>query len=423
MRLRQLAKRCLETIGQRLQVDTLFYSKILGWVGLNYASGIARGVATTFFLARFLPMETFGAFRYVIAVYGTASIFSFSSYHTGIIRGIAANDTEVAWAGAKRMISFSLCGTLVIFLAASERFWRHEPTVGWSLLVSSLAFPLASASSLYGSILTGKGEIPQLSKYNAVSNLVFIVVFCLVLILGGQNLIAISLVFFLGDVLIKGALSLHQLKRLTRRGSAGDHLTLGSHLSFMGLFQAFAHQLDQLIIQRFFGYTSLANYSIAILLPEQINDFAKSFGGVLLMRKTHVAHQKNAIGAARKQFVLLFFIACLVCAGYALSARSFLQLFFPAYVHTYWSSVVYSLGLLSFPSVIGLAWQQSQHDLKRLWIFSLVNGLLQLTGSFVFAYFFQTFGLILAKMITRLVSTFFTYPIENSRRGTPTKAV
>jgi O-antigen/teichoic acid export membrane protein len=423
MRLRQLGQDYLERTGRRLHVDTVFYSKIIGWVGLNYASGILRGVATTFFLARLLPTEMFGAFRYVIAVYGAASILSFSSYHTGIIRGIAANDTEVAWSGAKRMIHLSLLGTLIIFLAAGERFWRHDSVIGWSLIVSSLAFPLASVSSLYGSILTGKGEISLLSKYNAVSNLVFVLIFSLTLVIGRTNLILISLVFFAGDVLIKGALSLYQLSRLVRRGSAEHHLKLGSHLSFMGLFQTFAHQSDQLIIQHFFGYTSLANYSIAILIPEQINDFAKSFSGILLMRKTNVSEKKSALVAARKQFILLFFLACFVCVGYAVSARYFLQWFFPAYVHTYWSSVIYSLGLLSFPSVIGLAWQQSNHELKRLWVFSLVNGLLQITGSIVFAYFFQAFGLIIAKTTTRLISTLLTYPIENSPRGTSTKAV
>lgn len=412
MNVRQFAEHFLTRWGNRFQIDTLFYTKVMGWFGINYASSILRGVSTTFLLARLLSPETFGAFRYVIAVYGIAGIFSFSSFHSGIIRGIAAHDTEVAWVGTKRMIQYSLIGSLILLGAALERGWRGEMVIGTSVAVSALFFPFLSAGSLYGSILTGTGDIKRLSKYNTVSNLIFVGLFAGTVFFFKQNLLAISVAFFGGDVLLKAIMSLNQLKQLRRQGSAAQHIQLGSHLSFMGIFQAFAFQIDQIIIQRFFGYTSLANYTIATLIPDQIVDFMKSFSGIFLQRKAsyQTSNAKDDRAVIRRQ--MLVFLAGMmgVWIVYAVSAPLILPLLFPRYASQVGPSILYGLGILGTVTGIGLSWMQARHELKALWCFSVVNTVLQSVSTIALTIWLGGFGAILAKTCTRLASTPFAFP-------------
>ncbi len=412
MPLRQLSKQVLQWIGKKTQIDTLFYANVLGWFGINYLSNILRGVCTTFLLARWLTPEIFGAFRYIIAVYGIAGIFGFSSYHAGIIRGVAAQDTEVAWMGAKKMIRYSFIGSLLLLGAGVERIWRGEAVIGCSLFVTALFFPFVSAGSLYGSILTGKGEVKRLSKYNTLSNLFFVGIFTCTLFTFKKNILAISIAFFGGDVLLKGIMSLYQLSKLTRQGSAAQHMQLGSHLSFMGIFQAFAFQIDQLLIQRFFGYTSLANYAIATLIPDQIVDFMKSFSGIFLQRKvtsptTATIHSGSIV---RRQMYTLLAMLAVVWAAYALSAPLFIPILFPQYTPQIVPSIVYALGIFGTITGLGLSWMQAQHALKPLWRFSLINSVLQTTSAVVLTAWLGGFGAILAKTFTRLASTPFAFP-------------
>ncbi len=419
MSLRQTIKYILLELGKHLHIDTIFYARILGWVGVNYSTSVLRGITTTFLLARWLPAETFGAFRYVIAIYGLASIFSFSSYNSGVIRGVAANDTETAWAAGKQMIKYSFIGSSVIIGAGIERLWNGEATIATCIFVSSLFFPFASASSLYGSVLTGSRKIDTLSKHHSMNNILFILVFLLSLYLGRKNLVVITLAFFGVDVILKSLLTLYHLSKLERRGSAAKHLELGSQLSAMGIAQAFAHQIDQFIIQRFFGYTALANYNIAILIPEQIIDFIKGFSGILLQRKTEEPlNERASIQSTRKQMMYFFYCTALLVGVYALAAPPFIKLFFPKYTSQIIPTIVYAFGIIGTASSIGFAWMQARHRIKDLWRFSLVNGTLQIVLTTMLTPLFGSMGAIFAKTVTRIINIPFCIPIKEARKIT-----
>lgn len=418
MHLRQFMLNILTRLSHKLQIDTVFYSHIMGWVGVNYLSGLLRGIATTFFLARWLPVESFGALRYVIAIHAIAGTFSFSAFHSSIIRGIAAGDTEVAWAGATKMLKLSCLGSLVILAAALERYWRHEPLIAACLFIAAVFFPGLSAGSLYGSIMTGLGKITKLAKHNALMNMAFVGLFFTVLILSRNNLFIISLAFFGGDVLLKTWLSLYHLRRLPRRGSANQHLKLGSHLSLMGIFQAFVHQIDQLIIQRWFGYTALANYNIAILIPEQIIDFFKGFSGILLQRKTRSTQTATNDAPSVRQQILLFTLFMVTIWGlYSLAMPILLPRLFPQYANEVIPAIIYGLGMTGTASVIGISWMQAHQKIKLLWRFSIFNSLSQILTTVFLTSYFGSLGAIAAKTITRLASLPFTVPPIKNNAG------
>lgn len=420
MQPRQFIEDLTIRIGHRFKIDTVFYRGILGWIGIGYLSNVLRGVSTTFLLARWLSPDTFGAFRYIIALYSIAGAFSFSSYHTGIIRGVAANDTEVVWAGSKKMLTLSCVGSLILFGCAIERWYNGDSIASISLLISACFFPFSSIGSLYGSILTGKGEIKRLTKYNTLGNIAFTSFFLLALAFAHKNLVLISAAFFGIDVAVKNFMSYLQFKKLARSGSASSHLQLGAHLSFMSIFQALAFQIDQLFIQRLFGYTALANYTIATLIPDQVTDFTKSFSGVLLQRKTALLHKSTSHTSLRntqKQFQLLLGLSFIFWLGYALISYFSFSFLFPAYTGQRLPSILYALGFLSIPSVIGISWLYASHEIKQLWYLNVTNTVLQIILVILCVPLLGSWGGILAKTINRLAVLPLSYP------RTPKKSV
>ena len=141
MTLRQYIGKIATYLTKRLKLDVRFYGRSFAWISLGQASGVVRGVATTFLMARWLPRETLGEFRYILAMFGIAGIFSLSGLSTSVIRGVSKGDAGVARAAVKRILIFSPLGSALLLLAAGERWLQGEPHVAIGLSIAAAAFP------------------------------------------------------------------------------------------------------------------------------------------------------------------------------------------------------------------------------------------------------------------------------------------
>src|SRR5687768_340672 len=181
MDLRQSKKNALDKLTKVMGFDVRFYGKSFTWLSLGQVSGVLRGVATTFLMARWLPRATMGEFRYVLAVFAVAGMFAAGGVSTSIIRGIAKGDTVVVWAGIKRILMMAPLGSLILMLAALERWLVGETMVAIALAFSGAVFPIYAICGLYGSILTGQERIKRLTKIAVINNTLFALSFFLVI--------------------------------------------------------------------------------------------------------------------------------------------------------------------------------------------------------------------------------------------------
>ncbi|MBU1349106.1 oligosaccharide flippase family protein, partial [Patescibacteria group bacterium] len=308
MRLRQLAGRAATRLTALLHLDVRFYGRSLTLMSFGHLSAVVRGVATTFLMARWLPRETLGEFRYVLAMFGIAGIFSMSGLNASVIRGVAKGDYGIVRAALKRIALVSPLGSVLLVLAALERHLHGETTVALGILVAAVAFPIYSLCGMYGPILTGKEHVRKLVVLAVVNNILFAACFFAV-ILNARGLLTITLAYFGFDILIRGAYTLREVLALPAGSQGKGHLRLGSHLSAIGAFQTIAYQLDQILLQRFFGYGTLANYSVAMLIPEQIKDFINSITGLMLRRFSRRDETRSLVRATRRHFWTVFGLA------------------------------------------------------------------------------------------------------------------
>jgi O-antigen/teichoic acid export membrane protein len=392
-----------------LQLDVRFYGRSFMRLSFAHVTGVVRGIATTFLMARWLPKETLGEFRYVLALFGMAGVFSMSGMSSSVIRAVAKGDNVVVRYALRRILQFAPLGTLALFIAAGERLWHGESGVAIALCIAAVAFTPYSVSGLYGNILTGQEKISELARLAVINNLLFAAVFATILWLD-RGLLTITLAYFGFDILFRGALTIRELKRLPNTGSMGDHLSLGHHLSAIGVFQTIAFQLDQILVQRFGGYASLASFNVATVIPEQIKDVVNSLSGTALQRMTR--HEKTASRAKAAQ--RLFWIACLgslvIVMAYIVTIPFVLPWLFPQYRDAVLPSIVYAIGLLVLPSVIGLYFLQAHHELKKLWQYYVTNTVVQVATNVILIPLFGGWGAIWSKTITRIASLPLSYP-------------
>lgn len=394
---------------QTLKLDVRFYGRSFAMLSLGHASGVVRGIATTFLMARWLPKETLGEFRYVLALFGMAGVFAISGMSSSVIRSVATGDTIVAHLAFRQVLKIAPLGSLALLLAALERFWRGETNVALALIITALAFTPYAVSGFYGHILTGQERIRDLTRLAVLNNLLFAAAFVVALRWNG-TLLAVTLAYFGFDILIRGAFTWRELRRLPKAGSAGDHLQLGHHLSAAGVFQTIAMQLDQVLIQRFGGYSTLASFSVATVIPEQIKDFANSVSGTLLQRMSRHEKTEAHVRATRRHFWIAMAGSGAIVAGYAIVAPFAVPWLFPQYTDAVLPSIIYALGLLAMPAVVGLFFFQAHHEIKRLWRFYVAQTVLQIATNLALIPSFGGWGAIWSKTATRLAGLPFSYP-------------
>lgn len=411
--------RFISQLSKILKIDVHFYARSSFWLSIGQASTIARGVATTLLMARWLPKESLGQFRYILAIFGLAGIFSLTGLNTGIIRGISQGDTVVVKAAIKRLLWATPIGSLLLIGIGIERWFHADMTVAYGLLLTGLLYPIYTLCGLYGPILTGQERIMGLVKRSISANLTFSIIFFITLLYTHNVFILLS-VYFGVDILLRGVFTLKELIALPEKGSLKDHLSLGGHMSAIGVFQGIAAQLDQLLIKYFGGYGSLANYGIATVIPEQIKDFAVGLNGIVLRRFSQRTASKSVLQTTKHHFWITLTISGAGILLYAIIAPFLLPFLFPKYATEVWPSIVYAVGLLSLCTLIGTSYFQAHHHVKRLWLLYSTNGILQIGSNLLLIPLLGGWGAILSRTATRILSIPFAYPKETDLQ-TPNK--
>lgn len=409
MKLRQSWQNTLKKTENLLSIDVRFYGKSMSLFSLAHATGVLRGLATTFFLARWLPKEAFGQFRFIIAMFAMMGFFSLSGMNSAIIRAVANGDTIVAHKAFKKILTFSPLGSLALLLVALERWFRGEVTVAYGLVIAAVAFVPYSVAGLYGAILQGEENVKKLTAYAIVNNVLFAAGF-VIAIYGHVELLWIMPVYFGLDIAIRGFLTWKELGRLPKHGEVGTHLSLGKHLSLMGAFQSIVAQLDQFLLQQFGGYANLATYSIAIILPEQIKNYINSVSGLVLRRFSQYEKSEKILESTRRHFYVTIAGAAVIILVYAIAAPILVPWLFPKYEDAVPLTMVYAVGLIGISSMVGVFFAQAHNQIRQLWRYYTANSVLAFATDLLLIPIFGAWGAVFAKTGTRIVSLFFSYP-------------
>ena len=211
-------------------------------------------------------------------------------------------------------------------------------------------------------------------------------------------------------MLFRGYMTWREVRKLPKTENLQEHITLGNHLSAIGAFQALAMQLDQILIQRFFGYGSLANYSIAILIPTQIKNAVNGMSGIILRRFSLHKNSEIITKQTRKHYWTAMGLSISVVAAYALMAPLLIPWLFPQYQDQVLPSIIYALGLVGMSSMVGVNFMQAHNQIKRIWVFYTVNTVVQIGANILLIPYFGGWGAIISRTSSRLINLTTSYP-------------
>lgn len=404
------AEKKLTLLSQWAGIDAAFYSRAVFWNGIAYATQVIRGICTTFLLARLLDPVSFGRFRYIIAIYSIAGIFSLPGLHTSISRGVAKGDEIIVKPAMRLMLRGSIVSAILLFCSAAwSSFVAHEQNVAYGLIIAAISIPFCVVGNTYSSVLVGQQKVRTLSLFTIINNLVFAFLFVTALWIKPSFLFTLAC-FFGIDATLRTILTWRVVRTLTEHGEAKTHLELGKHLSAITIIQGIAYQIDQLLVQWVGGYKTLASYSIAMLIPEQLKDFINSFSSLILARFSQQKASEKTAAAARRHYWTVAGIAAFGVIAYIAVTPFAIPLIFPQYKDAVLPSIIYSIGIIGINTMVGVSYAQAHHHLKQLWRFYTGSIAIQITTNLALIPFFGGWGAVVSKTITRLASMTLIYP-------------
>lgn len=370
-RIRRAAGQLLDRAGGRLGVDLRYVARGGSWLAAGQIASTAASLAVTLALANLLTAEAYGAYKYVLSLYGAIAVFSLSGMPTALTRAVARGHDGSLRRATLASLRWGLGMTALGVAIGGYYLYRGNGTLGWSLLAAGLAAPLIQSLALYHPFVNGKKDF-RVSSAFSVSYSIFPPMALIATAFLTRSPLALVLAFLGGQLLIHGAHYLWTIRRYRPNDDVDPSaIGYGKHLSLMNVVGGLSFQLDKLLVWHALGAAPLAVYSIATAAPQQLRYVNKILATMALPRFSArgVADLKASMG---RKLALLSALSVALVAGYWVAAPLLYETFFPQYVEAVPYSRLFSLVILFFPAGLLQEALSSQMQQRQLYVIQTV---------------------------------------------------
>lgn len=238
---------------------------------------------TTTTLAHLLPKETFGTYRFLLAIIPLLAVFTLPDMGPAITRAVAKKMSLNIWDAIREKFCFGLLGSLIAFSMAAFYLFRDNNELATLFAIVAIFIPLFDVFLLYINALYGRKEFKLATTYQVTSKLASMVTIITVALVT-SNLVWILCTYFIAQlipqifVFFKVA-STHFAEPAKTEASI---LKYGRHLTFIGAVAVLATTIDKLVVWHFFGAEALAIYTVALLVAWEGGRMIESLSVVLL---------------------------------------------------------------------------------------------------------------------------------------------
>ncbi|WP_371803581.1 oligosaccharide flippase family protein [Candidatus Lokiarchaeum ossiferum] len=362
--------------------------------------------ALSFFLiwyfANYTSIEFYGNYQFIIATNGLFLIFSFPGIKDSILQSVARGYEYSLIVGTKKAIKISLIGCIfLILLSGYYFFFEQKLEISIIFLIFCLIYPFYYTLDNFIYFLEGKKKFKSEFYITSFFSIIKLLLIFLSLLIFKENLIILFIITFVSQILIYFFFFWKCCKKIKDIRIDEDLIHYGSFMTKISLLGTITGQIDKFIIGFFMGTSSLAIYSIGLLIPEKIKDLIKPIFSSLVPQ---FAQQK--IIASWKQVLFLFISGVFISIILIISIPIIINLFFSKFSESIIYGQIYSILFVSFFVNMYLAYyfrgNKFREGITKPTIYSQVVYLLSLS---VLIYFYHEIGIILAKIIQLFVST------------------
>ncbi len=379
------------------------------WSVISQISSIAASLVLAIVVSHFLSKATYGEYKYVLSVIAILSSFSLVGIGSAVLQSTANGFDGSLQRGFWTNIRWSFFIFVGAIAIASYYFTLHNPRIAAEILIGGCLAPLLGSSSLFLAFLAGKRDFVRQQVYAILDNVIPVGALIVTVFLTNNPLILVA-VYFVANLLA----DLYFYFRTTKVYKPDPQkidtgmVSYGKHLSVMGILGGIADNLDQILVFHYIGAVELAIYNFAAAIPDQIKGPLKTFDA--MVQAGFVKRTKKEIESTMGNKFLWFFIfSVIVTVAYILSAPFIFTFLFPKYIGAIGYSQVYALWLLTLTLDPANSYLTAKKKIKEQYIAYSVYSVLQIGLMFLGIIFWGLIGLIVARIITRIIVAILNY--------------
>ena len=386
------------------KTDMVYLATSGSWLNLNFIFGSVFSLLLSIGFANILSKEAYGTYQYILSVSAFFAAFTFSGFNTAVTESVARGAEGILRASIRPQLAWNVlpaCGALVL---GAYYFIVGNPLLGYGSFLVAITVPVVNTFNAYTAYLYGKQDFKRAALYmlcgsGAYYGLMFL---ALALYPSALLLVAINLcvtaaaaVFF-----YLRTIATYHPPVLGDRGAA----TYARHVSVINVLTLVANQIDNIFVFHFLGPITLAQYSLATLIPERIGGVFKSLTSSAFPRFAGRDLKQIQENIVLRLSLLLLGILLLVVL-YALCAPFIFAFIYPAYIAAIPYSQLYALTMVSALGGIVTSAFYAHRRVKELYILNTAIPVLQIVIQVLGIIVWGIWGLIVAKILSSTITS------------------
>jgi O-antigen/teichoic acid export membrane protein len=358
--------------------------------------------------ARFATKEVYGAYQYIISMFGMISLIFLPGLDTALVRSIAKQKEKTFFLCEKEKLKFGVFALLVFCAISFWYFFHKNFELAISFFVAGIfSIPLA-VFSLYSAFWQGKKRFDLQNKYFVLHNLLAALIL-ISLIIFSQKITLIVFGYFFGFTFATFLFWILTRKKINKEGEEDkEAIPFGKHLTIMAIPVAISSQIDNVILWQFKGPAQVAIYAYALRLVERISELIP-FSALAFPKMAEKNLKANGVKKSIfDKFLKLFWFSIPFTILYILFCPIFFKIFFPAYKESVIYSQILALILVFSPFSFLVTAILAEAKKRELYILNFAPQILKIILFFVLIPIFGIWGGVFSILISQIFFSILT---------------
>jgi O-antigen/teichoic acid export membrane protein len=400
----------LDQLTHKFELDVRYFVKGGIWLSmsvlLNYGLGLFRTVA----FARLIDQNTYGQFGFVNSIFNSIGLLSLPGINAALIETVARGNYGSLFDAAFARARWGLLGSLGLIGVGYYYLQSGHLDLFAAFSISAIFLPILSALQVASAYYNGR------KQFNTVSvmamSLSVLTTFLLVVVLWLHQGVIWLVIANDTSILLIYLLYFWRAARLARSAPRDPQvISYGRALTWAGAISSFTFELDNAILGFSSGFVNVAIYNISSVLPDALKDFIKTLTPLVMPKIAEKPEKKIYTHETRKKLLYLLLVNVVIVLITIAILPFVITLL---YGNKYNASIPFAQ-LLMFSLVFGLpgaffaAALQARKQTKAIYRFNLIYGILQISTLLVFVPLLGVLGIVLSRIVTRLISTLYQW--------------
>jgi O-antigen/teichoic acid export membrane protein len=399
---KEKAKAILRWSERYTKTDLAYAAKGGFWLTFGSMVGSLMSLVTVIAFANLASKETYGSYKYVLAIAGTLSGFALSGLGDALMGAAARGKDGTLRLFVRKALAWNLLIAAAAFAGAAWYFWHGNAALGAAFALIGVFIPITQATGLHAAFLRGRKLFRTAAFYGMARAAAPSAALLVALFLIPDAPDGLAAVFLGTGALASTAAYLRIRRTQVRNGEIDpDALRFGGHVSAVNFLGGLAANFDKIIIFQTLGAAPTAVYALAQALPDQLDGVASNLR-TLALPKFAAQSPVGAFGPLARKTAIAFLALVPVVAVAAFLTPLAYRFLFPSYQE----AVPYALVLLLAQLPIGAAhlphsFITAQKDVRGRYAAGLAPVAVALALMLLLVKPYGLMGVALAKVITK----------------------